>query len=189
MSSTFEVAYGTLHDHEKGVVSEEKARRIHDAGGVTKDGVSLRLLREMRFDVDGDGDIDAADVMALTPEQIKYDVMEHVFWHPKYDQLNDQRVATKMLDMAVNMGSFQAHKLAQQAANVCGASLNVDGDFGTKTLRAVNALAPDTFLAAACQEQADFYNHILQRKPGMAPCRVGWLDRADWPFNDGRFLV
>lgn len=182
----FEVSYPTVHDHEKGIVTEEKAKRIHDEGGVTKDGISLRYLREKGFDIDGDGDVDAADVMALTPEQIEYDCIKHDFWHPLYEQL-PQIVATKMLDTAVNVGSHQAHKFAQKAANDCGASLVVDGDFGPKTLAAINSILPSTFVIAMAEEQTLFYKDLLKRKPGMEPCRAGWLARAAWPFDVERF--
>lgn len=183
MSSSFEVAYRVLHGHEIGLVTEEQARRIHDSGGVTKDGVSLRYLREKGFDVNGDGVIDAKDIMALTPEQIKYACLKD-FWRPIYEELA-QPIATKVYDTAVNMGTHEAHVLAQNAAIDCGRLIDVDGDFGPKTRDAINSILPNVFLRSYCRLQTAYYEDVFRRKPGMEPCRAGWLARAAWPFTQG----
>lgn len=180
--AVFETAYAVLYGHERGIVTPEQAARIHDAGGATKDGVSLRYLIERGFDVNGDGVINADDVMALTPEQVEYECMKKSFWLPIYEYLT-QMVATKVFDTAVNVGPQMAHKLAQRSANLCGAALDEDGVFGPVTLDAINKILPNVFLKEMCKQQRAYYLDILRRKPGMEPCRRGWLARSAWPFN------
>lgn len=57
------------------------------------------------------------------------------------DVLASQLVASKMLDMSINMGAVQAVKLAQRAANV-----SVDGIMGPQTIGAINKMDETTML-------------------------------------------
>lgn len=60
--SNFERAYNFVRQWEGDYVNHQS-----DPGGATNFGISLRFLREFGEDIDGDGDVDAADIRALTP--------------------------------------------------------------------------------------------------------------------------
>lgn len=154
----------------------------NDPGGPTKYGISLRWYLEFGRDLDGDGDIDADDVRALTEPLAVEEYREH-FWLPAYDSINDQRVATKVLDLAVNMGAHQAHVLVQRALNRLGRSVSVDGILGRReSVPAINACEPEVLLHAIMEQQVRFYHAIVDYRPRSAVFLEGWLDRAAWPF-------
>lgn len=182
----FEPAIDTVIDlHEKGYVSPEKAARIGDTGGATIDGISLRYLQDHGIDIDGDGDVDEQDILALVGKRERIeDLYLAGFWAP-LDQVADQDVATKILDARVNMGIGPADRLAQQSANSLGHSLVEDGRLGPKSLEAINACDPQTWMRAMCQVMAERYRDIARRKPVLGKhCLANWLDRARWPFRE-----
>jgi lysozyme family protein len=149
-----------------------------DPGGPTYHGISLRFLKANDVDVDGDGDIDAADVSALTRGEV-YDLYRRHFWKPqRLDLINAQRIATKVLDIVVNTGLTRGAKLAQRACNSLGKRLEVDGIIGPKTRRAINACDPGELLNALRAEQAEFYTALVERRPELEVFRRGWLRRA-----------
>lgn len=172
-----------------------------DRGGATKYGVSLRFLvgegtidanRDgfADYDLDMDGDIDAADIRALTPGHARA-LYQRCFW----DRLGCDTVAPPlgeaMFDQAVNGGLTAAKKLLQRALNrTLGAALVDDGDLGPAT-RAALAKAwarPDgvrLLLAAYRVVTADRYRAIVAADPSQARFLKGWLRRAA-TLGDGR---
>ncbi len=94
-----------------------------------------------------------------------------------------QSVATKLVDVAVNVGSAQMWKLVQRAATKLGKPLIDDGKVGPKTLAAVNCLAPHVLVRAVCNEQRSFYEQLIARRPKLARFRRGWIRRAAWPHT------
>lgn len=151
-----------------------------DEGGPTRYGVSLRWLRAIgqAGDIDGDGDVDEADIRALTPEaaaRLFYDK----FWLPLECESLPERTAVALYDAAVNCGPARAVCFAQRAANrVYRAGLDVDGRLGPLTrrelLRAGRALP-----AAMLDERVAFYRRLAERTPRLAVFLPGWLNRAD----------
>lgn len=178
MASFFEQAIEVVLKHEGGL-----ANNSADPGGITNYGISLRFLEESGIDIDGDGDIDADDIKALTPDTAKPLYYSH-FWLPGgYDRLGDPMVATKIFDMSVNMGLSRAHIIAQTAANTCGASLVCDGVLGPKSVAAICSIEPQKYLLAVCDEQSNFYKRLSTQKPALKVFLWGWLHRAAWPFK------
>ena len=73
----FEKAHAFVARMEGGFVDDPA-----DPGGTTNYGVSLRFLKSQGLeagDIDGDGDIDADDIRALTPERAA-GVLRRAFW-------------------------------------------------------------------------------------------------------------
>ena len=162
-----------------------------DPGGATNYGVSLRTLRRLEgqivdeWDIDKDGDIDADDIRLMSRDQAVGFYQRH-FWSPYFEQILDQAVATKIFDMAVNMGRRQAVRILQRARNLIVPDLTVDGLIGPKTVSAVNEVPPGTgphLLHQLIQaEQARFYFNLVDHKPGRGVFLLGWLRRAyHWP--------
>jgi len=68
-----------------------------------------------------------------------------------FSELEDQRVLTKILDLAVKMqwaGHGPATKILQQAVIACGGTLVIDGSFGPATSEEANKIDPPWLLEA-----------------------------------------
>jgi lysozyme family protein len=170
----FERAHKTIFVHEVGRPGGTGlVNNVNDPGGITKYGISLRFLKDNRIDLDGDGDIDADDILNCTPEQEKA-LYRQFFWNLVHgDNFVNQEVATKVFDMAVNMGPGRAVRIAQAAAGV-----DVDGGFGPKTFKALDVADAASLLASICEHQAQFYRDIVIARPRSVEFLEGWLVRA-----------
>ena len=94
------------------------------------------------------------------------------------DEIQDQAIATKLLDMAVNMGVRQAIVLCQRALNTAGFQLHEDGVCGLRTLAAINH-ADVSLLSAHLRESCTvFYQHLAAVRPEAQQYLHGWLNRA-----------
>lgn len=158
----FEQAIGGLLEHEGGYVDDPQ-----DSGGATNWGISTRWLKE-----NGMGSV---DVKSLTREEASELYKLH-FW--SYTGVENQAVANKLLDMAVNLGIQTAHILLQNALNRLGKGLIVDGILGPKTLKAVNSVAAADLLRELRAEQALRYVRIVLANPTQAKFINGWIRRA-----------
>jgi lysozyme family protein len=111
----FRKAIVVLLDHEG-----KFSNHPNDPGGPTKYGISLRYLKTLgEFgDFDGDGDVDVDDIKLLTIERSSF-IYQREWWNRfRYNLINDDEIATKVLDWSVNMGPLTAHKLLQRALNL-----------------------------------------------------------------------
>ena len=104
-----------------------------DPGGVTMYGVSLMFLKELDLwegDIDGDGDIDRDDVLAVTKDTAR-DIFKRHFWdRPRAGEM-PPLVAVCFYDFAVNAGVPRAARMLQGLLRV-----GVDGIVGRNTLTA-----------------------------------------------------
>ena len=106
--ANYEPAFNRLLEHEGGYTV--------DHAGPTNYGITLRVLD---VDIDGDGDIDESDISALTPADAKEFYHRHWWANYRYYVIQNQEIATKVLDLSVNMGPKQAHRLVQRALRAC----------------------------------------------------------------------
>ena len=154
-----------------------------DPGGATKYGISLRFLRSLvpeLGDVDGDGDIDADDILAITPERARALYKAH-FWDPlDLDGLGAQ-LALPLFDTAVNMGHRRAVTVCQETARDLGVPLAVDGAWGPRTreacllvLKCRHREAGDRF----CLRRCGHYSAIVERNPRLGRYMRGWVNRT-----------
>ena len=144
-----------------------------DKGGATKYGITVRTLKAIRFDVDGDGDVTENDVKSLTYSQAK-DILKRKYWDMiQADSIESERIAIKLFDCAVNMGPARATRIAQEALNDLRYGLVVDGLMGPKTLSALNGSDEDVFFLFLVSRLEQYYVGLNQRK-----FLKGWLRRA-----------
>ena len=180
LDDKFSMALHVVFRHE-GKFSDHK----NDKGGATKYGVSLRFLKAAGIDIDLDGDIDIYDLLAINKEDAKY--IYKSFWWDKYqyEAINSVPVATKILDLSINMGALQAHKIVQLAANKLGYKLLIDGILGEKSLYAINALSKlyqDDFIKNINNEAKQFYYSLVEKNPELSVFLHGWLNRVNDPL-------
>ena len=104
-----------------------------DPGDVTMYGVSLMFLKGLDLwegDIDGDGDIDRDDVLAVTKDTAR-DIFKRHFWdRPRAGEM-PPLVAVCFYDFAVNAGVPRAARMLQGLLRV-----GVDGIVGRNTLTA-----------------------------------------------------
>jgi lysozyme family protein len=169
--ATFELAIPVLLRHEGGL-----ANNPNDPGGITDYGISLRYLKTLGHDgdFDHDGVIGPNDIRVLTQEQACH-IYQHYWWDRyQYGLFVPQNPATKVFDMAVNMGAVAAHKILQRALGTA----NVDGIMGPETIRLVNDANQLTLLSAVENQQAQYYKNIAISNPKLQEFLRGWLKRS-----------
>lgn len=169
-ASNFDTAMAFVSEHEGGFVDDAA-----DKGGATRYGISLRFLQLAHEDVNGDGHVDRADIVALTTGQA-HDIYRRHFWqHYRLDEITHPFIAAKIMDMFVNMRGTVAAKVVQR----CFATLDDDGVMGSKSIRAVNAYAsPARLYGALSVGQAVVYHRIVQADATQGRFLKGWIRRA-----------
>src|SRR5690606_3461871 len=128
MDERFLRAVEVVLRHEGGYVNDP-----HDPGGETKYGISKRSYPSL-------------DIANLTREDAIAIYYKDFWQRHNYAQLQDDIVATKLLDMAVNMGPATAHRLLQEALVFLDYDIAVDGIIGPQTIRAANRADPGRLL-------------------------------------------
>jgi len=139
-----------------------------DAGGATAWGLTLYLAKAY-----GIGTVD--DLKAISAEKLA-SIYRAAFW--RFDAL-DQRVAMKILDLAVNEGLHPAIHLVQAALAEFGVPVAQDGTYGPATETALNASSPDAILRELVEEACDYYRARAANRPQNAKFLDGWLKRAE----------
>src|SRR5512135_3004318 len=157
----FDPAIDFVLPHEGGYVNDPA-----DAGGETKYGISKRSYPDV-------------DIASLTVDDAKA-IYKHDWWDKqRYAEINDQGVANKVLDLAINMGFHAAHKIIQLACGDCGNPTTCDGDLGPNSIAAINASDPQQLLTDIKSRAKDYYQTLAINKPSNLKFLRGWLDRAD----------
>lgn len=168
----FSFAVSVLLGHEGGYTDNP-----HDHGGRTNFGITQRELDlcHERLGI-------ASDVQHLT--QANAETFYYSEWWDKYhyNAVNSLYIATKILDLCVNVGAFEGTLLIQRAVNACGHKLAVDGKFGALTIGALNEVSlhnrEDDLKFEIQDEQKWYYEEIVENHPEQKVFLKGWLARA-----------
>lgn len=140
-----------------------------DPGGATNQGITLATAQRH-------GIMTKEALRNITPSQVA-SIYRSDYW--RFDGVDDQRVATKVFDMAVNFGRKTAVRMVQNALNELGTYLIPDGLWGPETEAALNAVEPKRVLMLLCRDCADRYRQIAAKRPASAKYLKGWLRRAE----------
>lgn len=138
-----------------------------DPGGVTKWGISLRFLRSIGMDINGDDIIDGEDIRLLTEEQVRELYYDH-FWSICSCNSLPAGVDLAMFDCGVNQGPNRAKRFLQKALKV-----KADGRIGPITLAAVDETDPTELLGEFMVRRALHYSGLAN----MIVFGLGWFRR------------
>lgn len=139
----------------------------HDPGGLTRWGVTLKTLRRLWHDLNGDGAVDGHDLRAMSRAQARL-IYRQNYWDRCSCNFLPKPLALLVFDAAVNQGPDRAIRWLQEAVDAAP-----DGVFGAKTRRAVQrawAAAPSRVLREIAVSRALHY----------ASLRRWWRYRRGW---------
>jgi len=140
----------------------------NDPGGETMYGITAKVARAYGY----------TGPMRDLPLSVASEIYASEYW-PGLEYVNDQAVASKILDMRVNFGVGGATRLVQIAVNnLVEPATAVDGGWGPDTLESVNAAPPADLVAELANVAAAHYEAIAANDPKKAGFLRGWLNRA-----------
>ena len=161
----FQKALAYIKPNEGGFTDDPQ-----DHGGRTMYGITQHTLDVFRITFPSAGF--PLDVKYLTWEQAGR-IYHDQYWI--FEGISDDRVASKLFDVYINLPPAKAIKLFQVSANAVNpdSDLEIDGRLGPKTVRAINGSIPSDFLADLVSELSAYYTSLNQPK-----FLLGWLKRA-----------
>jgi lysozyme family protein len=161
--TNFEFAvYRTLES--EGVLSDHP----DDSGGLTKYGITSR-------------DYPKLDIRGLTQERAVA-IYQRDYWDKlDLDRISSRYIAAEIFDTAVNCGIRKAGEIAQQAVNLLGPDIVVDGLVGPATREALNNLARRyelPLVMALNFYQGMWYAYLQRANPDKYDAFIkGWMRR------------
>lgn len=132
----------------------------HDRGGMTKFGITTLEAKRHGY----------LDVSKLTLEQA-IEIYHNVYW--LFEGVKSDRVATKLLDIYVNLNPRKAIKIIQEASGA-----RVDGIWGPSTIDHINRCNEDELLDSLATLLSDWYVEIVEADITQLDFLKGWIRRA-----------
>ena len=150
-----------------------------DRGGATNMGVTLATWRQVGYDKDGDGDIDAQDIRLLSREDV-ISVLRRNYWNRwQADQIQNQSIAEILVDWVWASGKWGI-VIPQRMLKVPD-----DGILGPATLSAVNSANQRGLHAAIFQARGRFILDLVKNHPEQKKFLNGWMNR----LNEFKFIA
>lgn len=151
----FEEAIDYLLQNEGGKVENKL-----DPGGRTNFGICQKFYP-------------AKDVFLLTRDEAGEWYRTH-FWNISMDGIKGQRIATKLLDSQVNLGTGTANKMIQR---IVGST--PDGILGLSTVGMINLATEDALLARFIYLIKLRYRDLESKNQNLIVFDRGWMARAE----------
>jgi len=165
-----------------------------DPGGATNHGVTIGTMRRLELDLDGDGQVTAADVRRLSRERAVEIFLEHYYARPRISAL-PEALQPSVFDMYVNAGA-NAVRILQRLLGEMGEAVAVDGVIGPRTIAAAKRAAraaPNHIADAYGIARRNYYYDLAERRPSSRKYarrrdggKGGWIARAE-EFISPRF--
>lgn len=158
-----------------------------DPGGATNFGVTIHTMRRLGLDLNGDGQVDARDVRALSRAQAVDIFIAYYYERPLIGEL-PAPLQPSVFDMYVNAGA-NAVRILQQLLRDMGINVSVDGLLGPQSIAAAGqamAAAPDHLVDAYGIARRNYYFRLADRRQASrkfartrAGGKGGWIKRAE----------
>lgn len=162
--ASFDQALPWVLKHEGGW-SDDPA----DPGGATMKGITLATASKY-------GITTKEALRAISDDMVEMIYLEG-YW--RHQGIESQAVATKLFDVAVNMGPAVSARIGQRVCQILGQNVTVDGRLGPNTVAAINACNPDEFLHTMVELLRQHYNSLAEQAPKLAKFLAGWMRRAE----------
>lgn len=176
MKTALNKALAFILEREGGLVDNPK-----DPGGITNHGISFRFLKQLApelADIDGDGDVDADDIRALSEKETRA-LYKSEFWDALKLDLLPGCLAIVTMDTAVNMGKRRAVKIVQASLRVQGEMVLVDGLMGPATREAIENVESGILLKDVIAQRVWAYLSLCRRNAKLKTFLFGWLNRVE----------
>lgn len=137
----------------------------NDPGGETKYGISKKSYPSY-------------NIKDLTVEDAQF-IYYKDFWVPlQAEQMDSEKIACEMLEMAVNMGITPVITFLQASILVLGGKVAVDGIMGSETINALNKLDDEIVLKCLKAQAMTYYLTLSRRNPTLKEFLKGWFNRV-----------
>lgn len=176
----FNKFFPILLRNEEGYESAEEAKRDHDSGGETWEGISRNnypgwsgwpLIDSHKSDPDFPHvlklDATLADKVTLFYKGSQWDPI-------RGDDIKNQSIMNYIADWGVNAGLSVPVKHTQTILK-----LVPDGKVGPATIAAINSADGEYLFNRLVQDRIKFYNDIVDKNPAKKVWLKGWLIRAN----------
>jgi lysozyme family protein len=150
--ASFDLAISVVLAHENGYINDP-----NDPGKETKYGISKRSYPNL-------------DIKNLTVNEAK-SIYKRDYW--QYDEIKSQSIATKIFDIAVNIGTSEIIKIVQEILGIVQ-----DGVLGPETMDAINGTDSIHLLSEIRAYVAVYYAQIVVHNPSQEVYLLGWMRRA-----------
>jgi len=144
-----------------------------DRGGATNMGITLSTWRQVGYDKDGDGDIDADDIRMLSKADA-IAVLKTNYWNRwQAEQITNQSMAEILVDWLWGSGKWGI-VIPQRLLKV-----PEDGIVGPATLYALNSSNQRGLHAAISQARGRFILDLVKNHPEQKKFLDGWMNRLN----------
>jgi lysozyme family protein len=188
-NEVFEAAHAHVAKWEGGFFDHP-----NDPGGVTNFGVSLMFLKGLGLlegDINGDGEINRADVLAITKDNAR-EIFRRYFWDSPGAEKLPPLIAVPFYDLAVNAGCGRAAIVLQEDINALSEVRVISSyapNLGPLTRKYSSEFAASgrqiSLANAYLDAREAWYRRLAAAKPTSAVFLKGWLNRT----NDCRKIV
>lgn len=156
----FDAAFENLMKEEGGYVFDKS-----DPGGETKYGISKHSYPHL-------------DIKNLTKEDAKI-IYRRDYWNKiQGDLLPSEKLASEMLEEAVNMGVHVASSFLQSAILCCGGKIKIDGVIGKDTLIELSKLDNAVLLKCIQSQAITYYLMLVRENPVLRKFIKSWFNRV-----------
>lgn len=145
-----------------------------DSGGPTKFGITQLSMSHYKK-----RNVSVWEIETLTEEEAKQIYFQN-YWNPlQCGQMKKIAMSICVFNSGVLYGVGTAARLTQRAANICGATLKVDGFIGEETVLSLNPIKQEEFLKAFHGLVIARIDDIIKVNPKNEKFRHGWTNRTN----------